>query len=79
MPKKRKTGLKTVQCSKCNVEFDEDKLMQHPNKMYVYKGKALCEDCLIDLGVVPDTAEPWYVYQKSITDMGKYGEGVGGV
>jgi len=77
MPKKK--GGKPVQCSKCNVEFSADDAMKKPGQLYVHKGKVLCEDCLVDMGVMPDSAEPFAVYMETITDMGKYGEGVGGV
>jgi len=72
MPKK---SGKPVQCEKCNIEFKEDKALEYPGKLYVHKGKVLCEDCLVDMGVMPDTADPYSVYIKSLTDMGKLGAG----
>ena len=72
MPKK---SGKPVQCEKCNIEFHEDKALEYPGKLYVHKGKVLCEDCLVDMGVMPDTADPYSVYIKSLTDMGKLGAG----
>ena len=76
MPKK---SGKQVKCEKCNLEFHEDKAMEYPGKVYVHKGKVLCEDCLVDMGVIPDTADPYSVYMNAITDMGKLGPGAGGV
>ena len=76
MPKKK--GGKEVKCDKCSVEFSEDKAMEYPGKVYVHKGKVLCEDCLLEMGVMPDTADPYSVYINAITDMGKYGPGAAG-
>lgn len=78
MPKKKRTGGKTVQCDKCNVEFTPEKIMQHPDRLYVYKGKAFCADCLIEMGVMPDSAEPYQVYLETLTDQGKFGPGMAG-
>ena len=72
MPKKQG---KQVKCDKCNVEFHEDKAMESPGKVYVHKGKVFCEDCLLDMGVMPDTADPYSVYVKSHTMGGMTGTG----
>ena len=76
MPAKHSHG-KDVKCEKCNVEFHEDKAMEYPGKVYVHKGKVLCEDCLLDMGVMPDTADPYSVYVRTHTDGGM--SGVGGI
>ena len=74
----KKAG-KSVKCDKCNVEFHGDKALEYPGKVYVHKGKVFCEDCLVDMGVVPDSARPYAVYMESQTDLGKLGPGVGGI
>ena len=71
MPRKGKQ----VVCEKCDREFKEDEAMEYPGKLYVHKGKVMCEDCLVEMGVMPDTADPYSVYIKTITDQGKMGAG----
>ena len=51
-----------VRCEKCGSEFTDDKALEYPGKVYVYKGKVICEDCLIDMGVPLDEADPYAVY-----------------
>ena len=58
-----------VKCEKCDREFYDDKAIEYPGKVYVHKGRVMCENCLIDMGVVPDTAEPYSVYLKQQTDV----------
>lgn len=76
MPRKKKP---IVKCEKCDREFHEDKSHEYPGKAYVHKGKVLCEDCLIDMGVMPDSAEPYSLSLKALTDLGKVGPGAGGI
>lgn len=45
-----------VKCKKCNRTFT-DKINDRPVKMYTHKGEALCEDCLMGMGVLPDHDE----------------------
>ena len=58
-----------VKCEECDREFQDDKAMEYPGKVYVHKGKIICEDCLIGMGVMPDTAVPYSVYMKTHTDL----------
>ncbi|MBI2851330.1 MAG: hypothetical protein HYX80_09910 [Chloroflexi bacterium] len=74
----RKPKKQTIKCEKCDREFHDDKALEYPGKVYVHKGEVLCEDCLVHMGVLPDTAEPYSVYAKSLTDLGKLGPGAGG-
>ncbi len=46
-----------VQCEKCDREFC-DVPNEYPGKVYVHHGQTICEDCLIDMGVMPDSADP---------------------
>jgi hypothetical protein len=62
-----------VKCEKCDREFHDDKAREYPGKVYVYKGKVMCEDCLIDMGVSLDEADPYATYIKTHTDFGKTG------
>ena len=58
-----------VKCEKCDREFKDDEAIQYPGKVYVHKGKVMCEHCVIDMGVVPDTAEPYALYMKTRQDL----------
>jgi hypothetical protein len=69
----RHTG--DVKCEKCDREFKEKEAKEYPGKVYVHQGKVMCEDCLIDMGVMPDSANAYAVYTKTITDLGKFGSG----
>lgn len=75
MPKKKSN--KEIKCDKCDHEFHEDEVLASPGKVYVHKGKVVCEDCLVDMGVLPDAADSYSVYVKTHT-MGGMG-GMGGV
>lgn len=77
MPKKQKKQV--VKCEKCDREFKDDQALEYPGKVYVHKGTVLCKDCLIEMGVLPDSAQPYSVYMRTIADMGKLGPGAGGI
>jgi len=64
---------KDVQCTQCDREFSEDEAMEYPGKVHVHKGKVVCESCLVDMGVMPDSAEPYSLYIKTHTELGQGG------
>ena len=51
-----------VKCEKCGSEFTKDEALKYPSKVYVYKGKVICEDCLNEMGVPLDDADPYAIY-----------------
>jgi len=57
-----------VKCEKCDREFS-DQPNEYPGKVFVHKGKVMCEHCLVDMGVMPDSADPTSTYLYSRTDM----------
>jgi hypothetical protein len=42
-----------IKCKECGKEFT-DEPNDYPGKVYEHHGEALCEDCLIGMGVLPD-------------------------
>ena len=51
-----------MKCEKCDREFSEEKNQNYPGKIYVHKGKMVCETCLVDMGVSLDEAHPYQTY-----------------
>ncbi len=44
-----------VKCKECQKEFtDEANEYPYPGKIYDHRGEAICENCLIGMGVLPD-------------------------
>ena len=57
-----------VRCDKCDREFTDDP-NPHPGKVYMHHGKPICEDCLVDMGITPDTADPTKTYIYARTEL----------
>ncbi len=58
-----------MKCEKCDREFSEKEAHKHTSKVRVYRGKIVCEDCLLGMGVHLDEAEPYWTYIKLHTDI----------
>jgi hypothetical protein len=61
-------GKVNTKCEKCDREFSEEP-NEYPGKVYVHHGKIICEDCLVDMGVEPDTANPAETFIYTHTDL----------
>jgi len=61
-------AVKEVKCEKCDREFSEDQAIEYPGKVHVHKGKVMCEDCLVDMGVSIDEATPYATYIRTRLD-----------
>jgi len=49
-----------LKCEKCNLEFPASPLSEeHKHKAFVWKGKVMCEDCLLKMGTSLAEAETW--------------------
>ncbi len=60
--------MEQVKCEKCDREFS-DQPNEYPGKVYVHHGKIMCEDCLVDMGVVPDSADPAQTYRYTRSEL----------
>ena len=49
-----------MKCSRCGKEISED-------QSYVYQGKVMCDDCLMDIGLSAKECDPWATYVDTHT------------
>ena len=57
-----------VKCEKCDREFS-DQPNEYPGKVYIHHGENVCEDCLVDMGVMPDSVDPEQTYLYTRSDL----------
>jgi hypothetical protein len=57
-----------AKCEKCDREFS-DQPNEYPGKVFVHHGKIICEDCLVDMGVTPDSTDPNTTFIYTHTDL----------
>lgn len=58
-----------AKCSTCDREFT-DQPNDYPGKVYLHKGEVLCEDCLLNMGVLPDHADSEHI--SLLTEQAMY-------
>ncbi|MBI2979524.1 MAG: hypothetical protein HYY41_01655 [Chloroflexi bacterium] len=58
-------------CDKCDREFTEEGGHLHPGKAYVHKGKLICEECMVDMGISIDETNPWQTYINTRIDINR--------
>jgi hypothetical protein len=49
-----------VKCSRCGKEINED-------QTYVYQGKPMCDNCVMDVGLSLKECDPWATYVDTNT------------
>ena len=57
-----------AKCKHCDREYS-DQPNEYPGKVYVHHGEIICEHCLLDMGVIPDMADPAQTYLYTRDDL----------
>ena len=66
MAKRAKNPGQPIKCNQCDLEFSESELSEkHKNKAFLWKGKWMCEECLIKMGVNPEDAMTYAAFIDS--------------
>lgn len=62
-----------LKCEKCGIEHAEGKPHEHKGKLYIHEEKAICESCLVDLGIPVTCAQTHETYLKLQNELKKGG------
>jgi hypothetical protein len=66
MVKKAKKSQEPIKCAQCDLEFSHSELSEeHKNKAFLWKGKWMCEDCLLKMGVNQEDAMTYAAFIDS--------------
>jgi hypothetical protein len=64
MAKKEKKQRPT-KCAQCDLEFPQSPASEDfKDKAFLYKGKIVCEDCLVMMGGTPGNEQIWWDFSK---------------
>ena len=59
-----------ARCEKCDREIAKPP-DEYRRKIYVQVGKVLCKDCLVEIGVIPDNADPTMTLGYTSNDVSR--------
>lgn len=59
--------MKLFLCEHCDREFHDDEGVGNPG-VYEYEGTVLCEDCLVDMGVLTDNTESYEIHANTLAE-----------
>jgi hypothetical protein len=66
MAKRVKKIGQPVKCAQCDLEFPESELSEaHKNKAFLWKGKWMCEDCLVKMGINQEDTMTYAAFMDS--------------
>ena len=59
-----------ARCEKCDREI-ANRPDEYRRKIYVQPGRILCKDCLVEIGVTPDDADPTATFDYTSNDVSR--------
>lgn len=66
MAKRVKKSSEPIKCAQCDLEFPQSILSdKHKNAAFLWKGKWMCEECLLKMGVNPEEAMTYAAFIDS--------------